>query len=154
MDPIEQGFRMQAFHAVEGILRLMRTGRDLYGDLDKLNVMLTAIIAGAGNVARDPVLSKRYAGPQPIPEELLRPISRQAVALAAGMSRETVRRMVAELVEEGRLVAEEGGVRAPEAVLSDPVNLEFARSIVAEFERTAERIRRAMQDATGETSTP
>lgn len=146
LDPIEPGFRIQALFAVEGFLRLLREAVDRYGDLESFAVYLAVLAANAGNVSRDPELAARFGGSRPIPREYLRPVSRRAVALSTGLSRETARRKLAQLVADGHLIDEAGGLRAPETVLAQRGNLDYARLLVSEFLRTSERIRRVNPD--------
>lgn len=141
-DPIEPGFRIQALYAVEGFLRLMREAIERYGDLESTAIYLSVLAANAGNVSRDPELAARCGGSLPIPAEHLRPVSRRAVALATGLSRETTRRKLAQIISEGHLIEEQDGVRGPADVLAQRGNLGYAHMLVGEFLRTAERIRR------------
>jgi len=146
-DPIEPGFRLQALYAVEGLLRMLRAAKDLYGDMDSLTVYMAVLAANAGMVSRDPELAARFGGPDPIPPEFMRPVSRQAVSHSTGLSRETTRRKIAELIEQGFLVVEVDGVRGNHTVLAERNNLEFTRLLVTEFLRTAERLNRAVLPA-------
>ena len=99
--------------------------------------------AGLAAATRDPEVMKRYSGGTPIPDAYHRAVSRRAVAESTGLARETTRRKLSRLIEQGRLIEDErGGVRGRYALLADPDNLAFARDIVQEFLRTAERLER------------
>jgi len=145
--PIEEGFRARALTAAEGFLRMTREGIDHYGDLETLVVYLTVVSAGGGRALRDPDTLGRHGGADPLPEGYYRPVSRRAVAAAAGLPRETVRRKIAWLAERGMVEdAGRAGVRATHNVLALGENLAFARGLVAAFDSTCERLARLERD--------
>jgi hypothetical protein len=76
-------------------------GRDL------IDVVILAYIAAANiaHISRDIELSRRHGAVEaPEPQELKRPISALAVAEGLNLPRETCRRRVSRLVEEGVLI--------------------------------------------------
>jgi hypothetical protein len=142
-DRIAEGFRLQAFTAAEAFLRMVRSAAEHYGDLDTATVYIAVVTAGLAGATRDPEVIERYAGNAPIPDAYFRAVSRRAIAESTGLARETTRRKVARLVEQGRLIEDtRGAVRGRFNLLSDSANLAFARSLVQEFRRTAERLER------------
>lgn len=144
---VEEGFRLKALVAVEGFLRMTGEAIARYGDLDTLVIYLTVVSAGGGRALRDPGAARLYGGPRPMPDGYFRPISRRAVAAATGLPRETVRRKIAWLLDQGWIVAEGRGVRATSDTLSQGENLAFARALVATFEATVDRLRRPLPGA-------
>lgn len=141
------GFRMQALAAIEGHLRIVQAAIELYGDMESFVVYLAVLAAAAGAVSRDPALVQLYGGAEPIPEDLLRPVSARAVALSTGLSRETARRKLAQLVNDGHLIRTPRGIRPPANVMSFRENMKFSHLIVGEFCRTAKRLDQISHDA-------
>ena len=140
---IAEGFRLQAFIAAEAFLRMVRVAAEHYGDLDAATVYLAVVTAGLAGATRDPQVIERYTGETPIPDAYYRAVSRRAIAESTGLARETTRRKVARLIEQGRLIEDtRGAVRGRFNLLSDAENLAFARELVQEFQRTAERLGR------------
>jgi hypothetical protein len=141
-EPIEDGFRMKAATACEIFLRIARSATEHYGDLDSLTIYLAVVMASVGAVSRDPDARVRYSGKEPIPDDLLRAISRRAISESTGLPRETVRRKIARLIADGHLIEDGDGVRPPMNVLEQRSNYAFARSLVGELERAADRLSR------------
>ena len=146
--PIEPGFRLRALTAVEGFLRMLGAARDAYGDLDGALVYLAVVAASTGGAARDPRTVEQI-GAGPLPDDKHRPVSRRAIAAATGLSRETTRRKIADLVAAGHLAEDRRGVRSRAGVLTERGNLAFTRELVAEFGRTGERLSRVGGEAGG-----
>ena len=78
-------------------------------------------------------------------------ISGRAVAEATGMPRETVRRMLVELVAEGLLVRRTQGRVSVASPLTDPGMTRLLRSLVDEQVRVLERLRQLGVLQVGET---
>jgi len=92
--------------------------------LDLIDVLITTTAAAAnyGYLKYDLELSTRNSDPdERLPVDLRRPTTRNAIAAALHMPRETIRRRIARLVREGFLADKDGGViwtvrdRLPEA---------------------------------------
>ena len=64
---------------------------------------------------------------EPIPMDLMRPVSRKSLARSTGLPRETVRRKVARLIERGLVVEANGGLIVPPYVHDNPLYLEVLR---------------------------
>lgn len=140
---IGEGFRMQAFAVAEAFLRIVRSAAQHYGDVDTATVYLAVVTAGLAGAVRDPEVVRRYGGETPVPLVYHRPVSRRAIAESTGLARETARRRLARLVEQGRLTEDDrGGLRGRYNLLAEPENLAFARELMLEFQRTAERLER------------
>jgi hypothetical protein len=141
-EPIEDGFRLKAVIACEIFLRIARSATEHYGDMDSLTIYLAVVLASVGAASRDPQTRARYAGQEPLPDELLRSVSRRAISESTGLPRETVRRKIMKLIADGHLIEDGDGVRPPMNVLEQRNNYAFARTLVAELERAGERLNR------------
>lgn len=78
--------------------------------------LLILIAATTGNVQRalrTEALPEALRGSKPLPQELVVPMSRRAIARVTGIPTETVRRHVESMVKRGILVSTPKGVRAP-----------------------------------------
>jgi hypothetical protein len=78
--------------------------------------LLILIATTTGNVQRalrPEALPADFRGSKPLPQELVVPMSRRAIARVTGIPTETVRRHVESMVERGILVSTRRGVRAP-----------------------------------------
>jgi hypothetical protein len=78
--------------------------------------LLILLATTTGNVQRAlrlEVLPQALRGSEPLPAELVVPISRRAIARVTGLPTETVRRNVDNMVKRGILVATPKGVLAP-----------------------------------------
>jgi biotin operon repressor len=109
--------------AVEFVVRCMREAAHLFGDDYDCAMIFLAVLEGNGRQnIRDPSFREQYADVRvSIPAELARPMSRQAIAESLGMSRETVRRKIATLIEQGILVEDpRGGVITTRGVIANP----------------------------------
>lgn len=74
-------------------------------------VLSTVAVANVAHLNTDRVLSQAYAGlDTPEPQEIKRPISRNAVALSLGLSYETARRRIQKLLDAGALIEVNGGL--------------------------------------------
>lgn len=140
MDDFPPGFRMQSLAAIESFLRMLQAVIEIYGDLEAFTVYLAVLAANAGAVSRDAVLSARFGGEEPIPEEYLRPVSARAIALSTGLSRETTRRKLTQLIDDGHLIKDARGIRPPVTVMAQRDNMKFAKLLLEEFSRTAKRV--------------
>ncbi len=88
-------------------------------------ILFLAVLTRTGqNVMSDPKLRERFASyAVPIPDEYSTPVSRLALSRSTGLPRETVRRKVARMIEQGFLIEDtRGGLRVP-SVLTEDENL-------------------------------
>ena len=129
--------------AVETLLRLFRLVRESFpnDDFETVAVYLSVAAASAGHALRNDALLSELAG-APLPDDLQRVVSGRAIAAATLLPRETVRRKLATLVEDGLLVREEGGVRIPSDTLNHKTNRAFADSLVGELTGASLRLSR------------
>jgi DNA-binding GntR family transcriptional regulator len=78
-----------------------------------------------------------------IPAELAIPVSRQAVAQSLGMSRETVRRKIAALIDKGLLVADDrGGVITARGAIATEAFLAAQKRVVGYVRQFRSDLRR------------
>lgn len=91
----------------------------------KLLVYLVICTAAVQRVIRDPALPEDWRGTARMPRAVIGYISRRGIAEATGIPRENVRRIVDELLSEGRLligprsaVANKGGLLESQRLLS------------------------------------
>jgi hypothetical protein len=108
---IDHNFRASAFTIVNCYLNQQRLMAETLGmNLTELTVFLIVSVAGVQRLVRQPDIPEPLRGTEPLPVPLVGTISRRAIAEASGISRETVRRIVAQLIERGHLI--ESGPRA------------------------------------------
>jgi hypothetical protein len=74
-------------------------------------ILSTVAVANVAHLNADRDLSQAYGSlDTPEPQEIKRPISRNAVALSLGLSYETARRRIQKLINEGALLDVEDGL--------------------------------------------
>ena len=101
-DALLREARIAAFAIITSLLRKQRLLTDHYGMRPtKMTVYLTIVLASAQRYVRRPTLGEEYRGVKPLPRTEVGAISRRALAAATGLPRETVRRIVAELIADG-----------------------------------------------------
>lgn len=82
-------------------------------------ILSTVAVANVAHLNADKDLSQAYAGlDSPEPQDIKRPISRNAVALSLGLSYETARRRIQKLIDAGALLDVEGGLIGTNEVAS------------------------------------
>lgn len=106
--------RVLSFYSAEYLLRTLRNlGPAFHFDYERAIIVLSVTMANIQHLIHAPETLGEYADMGTIiPAELQRPVTRLAITRATGLPRETVRRKVASLIDEGLLVDDErGGVR-------------------------------------------
>ena len=149
MDDPRRARGINAF-AVEFAVRYMVEASALFGhDYDCAMIFLGVLEANGRQNIRTSLFREVYADVRvAIPPELARPMSRQAIALALGMARETVRRKIDKLIKLGFLVeAPGGGVITSREVITRP-------DFLAAQERAVDYVRRFRSDLIEYVSTP
>lgn len=113
--------RELGFYSVEYLLRTLRNLGPVFNfDYERAIIVLSVTMGNIQHLLNSPELLDGYADLATIiPAELQRPLTRLAITRATGLPRETVRRKVASLIDEGMLIGDErGGVRlAPGALM-------------------------------------
>ena len=103
----------------------------------ELQIYLTIAVANVQKLMRERVVPLELSATQILPREWVVPISRNAIASATGLPRETVRRHVEKLIERGLLIEDpRGGVTPPPGMIDkfdlvgtlEPMLTEFARA--------------------------
>ena len=129
--------RMVAYALMNSFLIQQR----LYGDYlglspTRATVFLTVMADSTQRFARLPELDDSYRGAKVLPRSEVIPISRRAVAAATNLPRETVRRIVAELIESGHLldVGRRGVTPRIGEILTDPAQ-DLIRNLTTEVSR-------------------
>jgi hypothetical protein len=136
--------RPSAYAAANGYLTLHAIISDTFKmPPAKLLLYVTIMMAAVQRVMRGGELPDDLRDATPLPDEHVRYISRRALAAATGLSRETVRRMVIELLEEGLLSeGPRGGLAAKAGLLAQPHVTRGLAALVTEYCAIANRMLR------------
>lgn len=107
--------------AVEFVVRYIREAAALFdNDYDRAIIFLTVLEANGRQNIREAFFREKYADVRDsLPVELVRPVSRLALAESLGMPRETVRRKIAALIEDGFLEEVGDGVITARGVIGN-----------------------------------
>jgi len=104
-------------------------------------IFLTISVANVQRVMRERALPPELRGTTPLPREAIVPISRNAIAAATGLPRETVRRQVANMIARGLIVEDpRGGVTPPPDIISAGGFEPVLEGLMTEFARTVETL--------------
>lgn len=117
---LQQEFRLVSYMVVTDMLetnRIWRTALRL--DNDDLMVLLNIALANVQRFMRDRAGRDPFLANVGVPQDVIVPISRRAIARATGLPRETVRRRVDRLIAEGLVVELAGGVRSRPRILAE-----------------------------------
>jgi len=115
-----------------GALFLRQRGAwaELFGSDDAAAIMIAIAVIRSERILRDPSNSGTRTFSHPVADWELGPSNISSIATATGMNRETTRRKVRELVEAGKLVAEDGGLRFAPGLTQEPAFADAVRDIV------------------------
>lgn len=109
----------------------------------ELLIYATIAVANVQKLMRERCIPPGYSGTEVLPREWVVPISRNAIASATGLPRETVRRHVARMIASGLLVEDSrGGVTVAIGMIQDQGLEPLLAALLAEFTRTAEGLLR------------
>lgn len=109
----------------------------------KLLLYVTILIAAVQRVMRSGDLPQPLHGTAALPIELTGFISRRGLASATGVSRETVRRYVSEMLDEGLLITgTQGRIAAQPGILAQPHIQNCLYAMLREFSSISERLHR------------
>ena len=110
------------------------------------SVMLIYVTVCVGNIQklmRERSIPPDYTATAILPRELVVPMSRSAIAAATGLPRETVRRHIGHLVEQGMLIEDpRGGVTIVPGVIQERGYEPLLEKLLTEFARTSEALLR------------
>lgn len=107
----------------------------------ELQICLTIAVANVQKLMRERTVPLELSATQVLPREWVVPISRNAIASATGLPRETVRRHVEKLIERGILIEDpRGGVTPPPGMIERFGIAGQLEPMLTEFARTAEQL--------------
>lgn len=134
--------RLTAFALVNSFLIQQRMFSDYLGlRPTHAIVYLTVVTASIQRYVRRPGLEEKYRGIEPLPADALGSISRRAIASAAGLPRETVRRVVNDLLASGYLgEVENGGVTSRVAELVPERTQQYLLALARETSRRIDEL--------------
>jgi len=109
----------------------------------ELLIYITVSVANVQKLMRERVIPECYAATEILPREWVVPISRNAIATASGLPRETVRRQVGRMIDTGLLVEDSrGGVTLPIGVIKDRGFEPLLEAMMTDFARSADALLR------------
>lgn len=107
----------------------------------ELQIFLTVGVANIQKLMRERQIPENFAATEVLPREVIVPISRNAIASATGLPRETVRRQVEKLIERGLLIEDpRGGITQPIGYIHDFQLQPLIEPMLSEFTKTAESL--------------
>ncbi len=110
---------------------------------NELLIYVTVNVANTQKLMRERSIPREFYATSVLPREWVVPISRNAIASATGLPRETVRRQVGKMIEQGLLVEDpRGGVTPPVGVLQNLAVASIVETLVSEFARAADAMMR------------
>jgi hypothetical protein len=111
-------------------------------DLESTLIIGAVISIGAEKFMRSELEPELSTLENPVPAELLTRCNVSSVAAAAHLNRETARRKINELLEEGILARDEHGLRVADGLLQLPLVRETTMSQLKALRRVIEELRR------------
>ncbi|MFM9827485.1 MAG: hypothetical protein ACKVOB_01910 [Sphingomonas sp.] len=110
---------------------------------NELLIYVTVNIANTQKLMRERSIPPEFYANAVLPREWVVPISRNAIASATGLPRETVRRQIGKMIEQGMLIEDpRGGVTPPIGVVQDLAFAPVLETLVSEFARAADAMMR------------
>lgn len=107
--------------ATDIMLGVADTNRPTHGDWLDLAIYATIHCANVGRAIRDPAFTQTYRDETTVvPRELYAPVRPSVIAQTTGISDATVRRRIASMLNDGRIVRAERGVIVSDAWLNQP----------------------------------
>lgn len=109
----------------------------------ELQIYVTICVANVQKLMRQRAIPDEFRSTTVLPREWVVPISRNAIASATGLPRETVRRHVEKMIARGFLVEDErGGVTPPAGVIDEFDLAPILEPMLTEFAKTTEQLLR------------
>jgi hypothetical protein len=106
-------------------------------------IYLTVTVANVQRLMRQRNIPPEFCGTAPLPREWVVPISRNAIASASRLPRETVRRHIGKMIARGLLVEDaRGGVTPPPDIIHIEAYEPILEALLTDFARTAETMLR------------
>ncbi|MDQ2879015.1 MAG: hypothetical protein M3R41_08055 [Pseudomonadota bacterium] len=110
----------------------------------ELLIYATIAVANVQRLMRERRIPSEFTATAILPREWVVPISRNAIASASGLPRETVRRQVARMIAQGVLMDDErGGVTVVPGMIDTLGLAPLLENMLADFTRTADALLRA-----------
>ncbi|HEY0028970.1 MAG TPA: hypothetical protein VGC35_13980 [Allosphingosinicella sp.] len=101
--------------------RMMELWRRGTRDMDTVMILVAVVAITAERLTRSELPEAQKALEEPIPPEMMAPCNVSSIAAATGLNRETARRRVKALVDEGLLVkSDRGEIYFPPGQLQQP----------------------------------
>ena len=108
-----------------------------------LMIYCTVCVGNIQKLMRERNVPADYVATAILPREWVVPMSRSAIAAATGLPRETVRRHVGQLIEQGLLIEDpRGGVTVVPGAIQDRGYEPLLEKLLTEFTRTGESLLR------------
>ncbi|MBN8814061.1 MAG: helix-turn-helix domain-containing protein [Sphingomonas sp.] len=109
-----------------------------------LLIYLTVCVGNIQKLMRERNVPDGFVATAVLPREWVVPMSRSAIAAATGLPRETVRRHIGQLVDQGLLIEDpRGGVTIVPGAIQDRGYEPLLEKLLTEFARTNEALLRA-----------
>lgn len=141
MTSIPTDLRPRVYASLELILDVLHAARSFTNiDLESLTIYLCVAEATMRPVISDPEFVKSIAREEVAPEEVRGSITMLLVADRLGMPRETVRRKVKKLIDQGLLYEDAKGRVRSTPNFADPRVEESVRAIQAAVDRYRDRL--------------
>ena len=106
-------------------------------------IYLTVCVGNIQKLMRERSVPAEYTATAVLPREWVVPMSRSAIAAATGLPRETVRRHVGHLIDQGLLIEDpRGGVTIVPGAIRDRGYEPLLEKLLTEFARTSEALLR------------
>jgi hypothetical protein len=106
-------------------------------------IYLTVCVGNIQKLMRERSVPAEYVATAVLPREWVVPMSRNAIAAATGLPRETVRRHVGHLIEQALLIEDpRGGVTIVPGAIQDRGYEPLLEKLLTEFARTSEALLR------------
>jgi len=139
--------RLIAYFIAEFLIRTALPVAHAFGDdYEEALIFLVITSQNIQNLMLNQGTRKQYASyNQDIPENLIRPVSRMALARSTGLPRETVRRKVIKLMERGYVIETPRGLIAPPTLRQTPLYVETLSVQEANLRRLFSMVRDALQ---------
>lgn len=105
-------------------------------------VVFSALLSGnMAGVQADAALARCHADEtRDVPADLIRPVRAAALARRLGLPETTVRRQLAAMIRDGRVLRERAGYRVRQEWLNEPRNVAVSRNSYANVRRILERL--------------
>ncbi|WP_155006362.1 hypothetical protein [Sphingomonas hengshuiensis] len=127
--------------AIDLMLAVTHSNRDLYQDWSELTIYSTIVSANTRDYACDPVLATRYADQTSrVPETYHLPVRASVLGRVLGIPESTVRRKIAALIAAGRIVRRREGLVFSQDWLNLPDSVATSTESHGNIRRVLDRV--------------